>query len=65
MMRFSTLLRKPAEWMRTDGPHHDIVMTSRIRLARNRFERPFPGWARKEDRVKILGCGSAFISSRT
>ncbi len=54
MMRFSTLLRKPAEWMRTAGPHNDIVMTSRVRLARNLEDFPFPGWAKKDSRIKLL-----------
>ena len=53
-MRFSTLLKKPAEWMRTAGPHNDIVMTSRVRLARNLVEHSFPGWAEKDDRIKLL-----------
>lgn len=53
-MRFSTLLKKPAEWMRTPGPESDIVMTSRVRLARNLIGHPFPGWARKEDRFHLL-----------
>jgi protein arginine kinase len=54
MMRFSTLLKKPAEWMRSAGPDHEIVMTSRIRLARNLVEHPFPGWARKEERLAVM-----------
>ncbi|MEM7600485.1 MAG: protein arginine kinase [Verrucomicrobiota bacterium] len=53
-MRFSTLLKKPAEWMRSPGPQSDIVMTSRIRLARNLVGHPFPGWARKEDRAVVM-----------
>ncbi len=53
-MRFSTLLKKPAEWMRTPGPESDIVMTSRVRLARNLLGHPFPGWARKEDRHFVM-----------
>lgn len=54
MMRFSTLLKKPAEWMRTSGPDHEIVMTSRIRLARNLMGHSFPGWARKEERLELM-----------
>ena len=54
MMRFSTLLKKPAEWMRSTGPDHDIVMTSRVRLARNLADHPFPGWARKEERLSVM-----------
>lgn len=53
-MRFATLLKKPAEWMRTAGPHNDIVMTSRVRLARNLIDHPFPGWAEKDDRLQLL-----------
>jgi len=53
-MRFSTLLKNPAEWMQVPGPESDIVITSRVRLARNLVGSPFPGWARKEDRVQIL-----------
>ncbi|MDX2226832.1 MAG: protein arginine kinase [Verrucomicrobiae bacterium] len=31
-----------------------IVMSSRVRLARNLRNTPFPGWAKKADRIKIL-----------
>ena len=54
MMKFATLMRKPPEWMQHDGPHRDIVLTSRIRLARNLEGASFPGWARKEDRVALM-----------
>ncbi len=54
MMKFATLLRKPPEWMLQEGPHHQIVLTSRIRLARNLEGASFPGWARKEDRVILM-----------
>lgn len=54
MMKFTTLLRKTPEWMEHDGPHRDIVLTSRIRLARNLDGPAFPGWAKKEDRVSIM-----------
>ena len=52
-MDFDHLLDNPADWMKAGGPSGDIVMTSRVRLARNVRGFPFPGWARKEDRVKI------------
>ena len=54
MMKFATLLRKQPEWMLHDGPHRDIVLTSRVRLARNLEGSSFPGWARKEDRVALM-----------
>lgn len=54
MTRFTTLLRHPAEWMKTPGPNSDIVITSRIRLARNLSHHPFPGWSKKEERLEVL-----------
>ncbi len=53
-MRFSTLVRQPAAWMLPDGPHGDIVISSRIRLARNIAQQPFPGWAKKDERLEAL-----------
>ncbi|MEX2580173.1 MAG: protein arginine kinase [Verrucomicrobiales bacterium] len=53
-MRISTLLKKPAEWMRTPGPESDIVITSRVRLARNLLGHPFPGWAKKDERLHLM-----------
>ncbi len=38
--------------VRCSGPHDRIVMTSRVRLARNLRNFPFPGWAKKGDRIK-------------
>lgn len=42
------------EWLRSEGPHHQIVVSSRVRLARNLRHRPFPGWAKKAERSQIL-----------
>ena len=53
-MKFSGLIASPGEWLRADGPHHDIVISSRVRLARNLRELPFPGWAKKAERIAIL-----------
>ncbi|WP_396257066.1 protein arginine kinase [Haloferula sp. A504] len=54
MMRFSTLLKHPADWMTGKGADNAVVLTSRIRLARNLAGVPFPGWARKEQRQQVL-----------
>jgi len=54
MMRFSTLIKNPADWMTGDGADTAIVLTSRIRLARNLKGEPFPGWAKKEQRRQTL-----------
>lgn len=53
-MRFSTLLKHPADWMTGAAGGNGIVLTSRVRLARNLRREPFPGWATKERRVAIL-----------
>ncbi|MDG2122216.1 MAG: ATP--guanido phosphotransferase, partial [Verrucomicrobiales bacterium] len=53
-MKFSTLLKNPAEWMESSGPNGDIVITSRVRLARNLRNFSFPGWSEKSDRVASL-----------
>ena len=53
-MKFSNMLSTAGEWLRGEGPHHEIVISSRVRLARNLRHRPFPGWAKKADRSSIL-----------
>lgn len=52
-MRFATLLKHPADWMTGHGEENSVVLTSRVRLARNLAGQPFPGWARKEERQKV------------
>ena len=54
MMRFSTLIKHPADWMTGEGADNAIVLTSRIRLARNLAGVPFPGWAKKHQRAEAL-----------
>lgn len=54
MMRFSTLIKYPADWMTGGQVEHGAVMTSRIRLARNLRRHPFPGWAKREQRAAAL-----------
>ncbi len=54
MMRFSTLIKNPATWMKGSGMHSDIVMTSRIRLARNLRGYSFPGWSQEKQRIELL-----------
>jgi len=54
MMKFSSVMTTPGEWLRGEGPHHQIVISSRIRLARNLRNHAFPGWAKKAERIAIL-----------
>ena len=53
MMRFSTLLKHPADWMTGHDEENSVVLTSRVRLARNLANAPFPGWARKKERQEV------------
>jgi protein arginine kinase len=53
-MNLHEFLVSPAETAQRHGPHDRIVMSSRVRLARNVRGAAFPGWAKKPERVKIL-----------
>jgi len=47
-MNLNDLLKHTSEWLKGTGPSSDIVISSRIRLARNLFKTPFPHWANKK-----------------
>ena len=51
-MNLHEFLAPPAEAAKRTGPEDRIVMTSRVRLARNLKGWSFPGWAKKPDRVQ-------------
>lgn len=53
-MNVNDLIQKPGEWSRAAGPNHEIVISSRVRLARNLRDAAFPGWAKKQERVETL-----------
>lgn len=53
-MDIVNFLVSPAESTQRTGPHDKIVMSSRVRLARNVKGHSFPGWAKKPDRIKTL-----------
>src|SRR3954452_236643 len=53
-MNVHEFLSSPAESARREGPHNKIVLSSRVRLARNLRGMAFPGWAKKAERVKAL-----------
>ena len=53
-MKFQNLMANTGEWLRREGPHHQIVVSSRVRLARNLRNRAFPGWAKKAERTMIF-----------
>src|SRR6058998_1881 len=53
-MDIHAFLTPPAETARRKGPFDRIVLSSRVRLARNLTEAAFPGWAKKPERIKVL-----------
>jgi protein arginine kinase len=53
-MSVHEFLAAPAEASRRRGPQDRIVMSSRVRLARNLRGFAFPGWAKKPDRQRVL-----------
>ena len=53
-MTIHEFLEPPVNTARRKGPHDRIVMSSRVRLARNIKDAAFPGWAKKPERVRIL-----------
>jgi protein arginine kinase len=56
-MKLNDLLNHTSEWLRSTGPNSDIVISSRIRLARNLDKLPFPHRADKkqvEESLKII-----------
>ncbi len=53
MVDLNQLVRTSGEWLRGSGPESDIVISSRIRLARNLAEFPFISRASQADRSEI------------
>lgn len=53
-MNLNDLLCQTSEWLKACGPESEIVMSSRIRYARNLENIPFSHWASKEEKDKVL-----------
>src|SRR3954454_16326310 len=54
-MNLEDLTRNSGEWLRGTGPESDIVMCSRIRLARNLADFPFTNRASRGEKSEIEG----------
>ena len=52
-MNLDDLTTRSGEWLRGSGPESDIVISSRIRLARNLADFPFIRRCSDEDRISI------------
>lgn len=62
-MKLEELAGKCGEWLRGSGPESDIVISSRIRLARNLAEFPFVRRASHEERTQIAKSTRAKIET--
>ena len=52
-MNLDELIGQSGEWLKGSGPESDIVISSRVRLARNLAEFPFISRASQDDRAEI------------
>lgn len=53
-MELNDFINNTGQWLKGTGSFSHIVMSSRVRLARNLSLRPFPSRARKKELVEIL-----------
>src|SRR5260370_4089162 len=53
-MKIGTILTTRGDWLSPGNGHHPIVISSRVRVARNWAKLAFPGWAKKTERIRIL-----------
>ena len=62
-MKLDDLLRQPGEWMRGSGPESDIVMSSRVRLARNIEGQPFAHRATRAQQGEVVRAVGAAVGA--
>jgi protein arginine kinase len=53
-MKLDDLIKKRGEWLKGTGPDSDIVISSRIRIARNLKKFPFSDWSDKKSKEVVL-----------
>jgi protein arginine kinase len=61
-MMLNDFLNHTSEWLKGTGPNSDIVISSRIRLARNLEKIPFPQWANKKQSKEVLNTIEEVVS---
>jgi len=62
-MQLNDLINNTSEWLKGTGPDSEIVMSSRVRLARNIADLPSSHWADKEHKAQILEITKDAVSS--
>ena len=60
-MKIEDLLRKESVWLKGTGPKSNIVISSRVRLARNLDGFPFFNWAKPKEKEKIQNTVNAAV----
>ena len=63
-MTLRNITEHAGEWLRGAGPQSDVVISSRIRLARNLAGYPFVGQANRRQRYEILDACRGHITNR-
>ena len=53
-MKLDDLIHHTGEWLKGTGPNSNIVMSSRVRLARNIAKFPFPNRANKKGLMEVI-----------
>ncbi|MCF7728801.1 MAG: protein arginine kinase [Chthoniobacterales bacterium] len=53
-MKLSDFFTNPRESLVHNDPYSQIVVSSRVRLARNLDKKAFPGWAKKQERITLM-----------
>lgn len=53
-MHLSDFVQRTGEWLKGTGSNSDIVISTRLRLARNLAQKPFPNKAKKKELLEIL-----------
>jgi len=53
-MQLANMVRYKMGWARPSGPEHGVVLSSRIRMARNLKSLPFPCRAKEKDAARVL-----------
>jgi len=62
-MELNDLIYKKSEWLKGNGPKSNIVMSTRIRVARNLAGHPFFNWAGEKQRAETLNAMMAALKN--
>lgn len=62
-MKLGDLINQTCEWLKGTGPDSNIVISSRIRLARNLQGIPFSHWANKKQKEELMSMVKNVVES--